>query len=73
MVLSVSPKFPPSIGQYFIFMVAVSKAVVGELLLVREVQVKTGNQVSESTHWGVDKIVWTCAQFVVETFKKVIP
>lgn len=50
-------KVSPSIGPYFIFMAAASKAAVVELLLVREVQVKIGNHVSESTHWGVDKLM----------------
>jgi hypothetical protein len=45
-------------------MVAVSKPAVEELLLVREVQVKIGNHVSDQARWGVDKLVWTCAQFV---------
>lgn len=48
---------PPSIGRHFIFMAAASKAAAVELLLVREVQVKIGNHVSESTHWGVDQLM----------------
>jgi hypothetical protein len=54
-------------------MAAVSKPAVVELLLVSEVQVKISNLVSEWPRWGVDKLVWTCAQFVIETFKKAIP
>ena len=48
-------------------------AVFEELLHIGEVQVKIGKQVSELARLCVDNFMWACAQFVLATFKKVIP
>jgi hypothetical protein len=48
-------------------------AVSEELLHIGEVQVKISKQVSVLARWGVDNFMWTCTQFFLATFKKVIP
>jgi hypothetical protein len=43
-----------------------------KLFPVCEVEVKIAVQVGRFTVYDVDKVRWTCAQFVLDRFKKVI-